>query len=75
MIGCVTNCQISCDHSNSELKVRYSSHGLNSEQAKVRNSNVSVIRMFAIRIPTVFDFLLSAYNLNVNENFFLVPTL
>ena len=53
MIGCVTNCQISCDHWNSELKVRYSSHGLNNEQAKVSNSNVSVIRMFAIQIPTV----------------------
>ena len=37
-----------CDHSNNELKVRYSSHGLNSELSIVRNSNVSVIRMFPL---------------------------
>ena len=49
----MTDCPISCDHSNSELKVHYSSHVLksellvlysshclNSEQAKVCNSNV-----------------------------------
>ena len=60
MIGCVKiGCVIiGCDHSNNELKVRYSSHGLNNELSIVRNSNVSVIRMFAIRIPTVLCFIL-----------------
>ena len=37
-IGCVTK---GCDHLNNELSI-------------VHNSNVSVIQMFAIRIPTVF---------------------
>ena len=31
MIGWVIGCKIGCDHSNSELKVRYSSYGLNNE--------------------------------------------
>ena len=69
MIGWVTDCPLSCDHSNSELKVRYSSHVLNSELAKVRYSNVSVIRMFAIQIPTVSNFL---YYLNKKLSYLAV---
>ena len=59
MIGWVTDFPLSCDHSshvpNSELPVRHSSHGPNNELAEVRKSNVSVIQMFAIQIPTVLS--------------------